>query len=204
MEKQIKSSKSIRAELIAGTTLVLLLVAGATAWAGKNGGKIQLKKDAPAKQEKQTPTQRRDPFRDMLLLQRQMEQLFGNAINPYSAFPEYEAVFDEAVQQPMDLRETPEAFIVKMDLPGLEKSDINIEVKDRVLSVSGEQKKSNEKKKGERILLQERSVSSFAREVVLPKGVDADAVSAEYKAGVLTITLPKTEKDKDVRKIKIK
>ncbi len=204
MKKQRLSEKTIRREIITGTLAALLLLGGGTAWA-KKGEKIQLKKDAPAQsaQQKQAP-QQPDPFRDMLLLQQQMEQLFGNVINPYSGYPEYEAVFDEEVQQPMDLRETPEAFIVQMDLPGLEKSDISIEVKDRVLSVSGEQKKSKEKKKGEKILVQERSVSAFNREVVLPKGVDADAVTAEYKAGVLTVTLPKTEKDKDVRKIKIK
>ena len=202
MEKKIKANKSIRAEIIAGTTVVLLLVAGATAWAGKDGCKIQLKKDAPEKQQVQA--RQMDPFRDMLLLQQQMEQLFGNVLNPYSGYPEYEAVFNEKVLQPMDLRETPDTYVVQMDLPGLEKSDISIEVKDRVLAVSGSRKLSTEKKKDEKILMQERSVSSFSREVVLPKSVDTDAVSAEYKNGVLTITLPKTEKDKKVQKIEIK
>lgn len=201
MKKMIKANPSIRAELIAGTTVALLLVAGATAWAGKNDGKIQLKKDAPEQQQVQT--QPMDPFRDMILLQQQMEQLFGNVINPYSGYPEYEAVFNEEVLQPMDLRETPDSYVVQMDLPGLEKSDISIEVRDRVLAVSGSRKHSTEKKKDEKILMQERSVNSFSREVVLPKSVDTDSVSAEYKAGVLTITLPKTEKDKEVRKIKI-
>jgi HSP20 family protein len=90
-----------------------------------------------------------------------------------------------------------------MDLPGLEKSDIYIEVKERVLAISGSRKQSTEKKKDEKILMQERSISSFSREVVLPKSVDTDAVSAEYKNGVLTITLPKIEKDREARKIKI-
>ena len=200
MEK--KNKKAIRAEIVAGTTLVLLLMAGATAWAGKHDNKIQLKKDDSVQQKQQE--RQMDPFRDMILLQQRVEQLFGNMINPYSGFPEYEAVFDEEILQPMDLRETPEAFIVQMDLPGLEKSDISIEVKDRVLAVSGSRKQSAEKKKGEKILMQERSVNSFSREVVLPRSVDTDGVSAEYKAGVLTITLPKTEKDKEVRKIEIK
>ncbi len=202
MERQEKNRRSSRAEIVAGTTLVLLLMAGATAWAGKHDNKIQLKKDDSVQQKQQE--RQMDPFRDMILLQQRVEQLFGNMINPYSGFPEYEAVFDEEILQPMDLRETPEAFIVQMDLPGLAKSDISIEVKDRVLAVSGSRKQSTEKKKGEKILMQERSVNSFSREVVLPRSVDTDGVSAEYKAGVLTITLPKTEKDKEVRKIEIK
>jgi len=203
MERQEKNRRSIRTEIIAGTTLVLLLMAGATAWAGKHDNKIQLKKDDSV-QQRQQPVRQMDPFRDMILLQQQMEQLFGNVINPYCGFPEYEAVFGEETLQPMDLRETPGVFIVEMDLPGLEKSDISIEVKDRVLAVSGSRKQSTKKKKGEKILMQERSVSSFSREVVLPKSVDTDQVSAEYKNGVLTITLPKTEKEKEVRKIEIK
>ena len=205
MERKVGKGKSNRAEIVAGATAVLLLLAGATAWAGKHDdGKIQLKKDnAPSQQQaRQQPAQ--DPFRDLLLLQRQMEQLFGNAINPYYGIPEYDAVFNEEVPQPMDLRETPEAFVVQMDLPGLDKSDISIEVKDHVLAVSGERKQATTKKEGEKILLQERSLNAFSREIVLPKGVDTDGVSAEYEAGVLTITLPKTEKEKEVRKIKIK
>jgi len=202
MEK--KKKKSIRAEIVAGTTVVLLLVAGTQVWAGKHDGQIQLKKDATAQQQQQVQKQQMDPFRDMILLQQRMEQLFGNTLNPYCGIPEYEAVFDVEVLQPMDLRETPEAFVVQMDLPGLEKSDITIEVKDHVLAVSGERKQATKKQKGEKILLQERSINAFSREVVLPKGVDTGAVSAEYKAGVLTITLPKTEKDKEVRKVEIK
>ncbi|RKX47423.1 MAG: hypothetical protein DRP64_01110 [Verrucomicrobia bacterium] len=199
-----KNKKSIRAEIVAGTTVVLLLVAGATAWAGKNGGRIQLKKDAPGQQQAQAQVQQRDPFRDLLMLQQQMEQLFGNTINPYSGYPEYEIAFNEEMQQPMDLRETPDAYVVQMDLPGLEKSDITIEVKDRVLAVGGTRKQSTKKKEGEKILMQERSVNSFSREIILPQGVDSDAVSAEYKLGVLTITLPKVERDQKTHTVKIK
>ncbi len=205
MKKQKRGEKSIRAEIMAGTLAAVLLLGGGTAWA-KKGEKIQFKKDASAQTAAQSQAAQCqvDPFRDMLQMQREMERMFSSTLSPYSAFPEFGAAMDQTFEQPMDLRETPDAYVVQMDLPGLEKSDISIELKDRVLSVSGEQKKSKEQKTDEKILLQERSVSSFAREVVLPASVDVDAVSAEYKAGVLTITLPKTEKGKDACKIKIK
>lgn len=204
MKQQGTKRKTTRAEAIAGATLVLLLVAGATAWAAKGDGKIQLKKDATALEQRAQTRQRLDPFRDMLQMQREMERLFNDTLNPYSGFPGFEATFEQEFQQAMDLRETADAFVVQMDLPGLEKSDISIEVKDHVLIVSGERKQAKEEKKDEKVIMQERSVSSFSREVVLPKSVDADAAMAEYKAGVLTITLPKTGKDKEIRKIKIK
>jgi len=203
MEK--KNKKSIRAEIVAGTTVVLLLVAGTQVWAGKHGGQIQLKKDAPVLQEQQLQEQREtlDPFRDMLQLQREMERVFGNVLNPYSGFPEFEPMFGRNLQQAMDLRELPDAFVVQMDLPGMDKSDINIEVRDHILTVKAERHQATEKK-DEKILMQERSVNAFSREVVLPQGVDPDAVSAEYKAGVLTITLPKVERDQKIHKVEIK
>jgi HSP20 family protein len=73
-----------------------------------------------------------------------------------------------------------------------------------VLTVSGERKESTEQKDGQKILRQERSLSSFRREVVLPGNINADQVTADYKAGVLTITLPKTaqQKNSDVNEIK--
>ncbi len=206
MKKQEPRRKSIRAEVVAGATVVLLLAAGATAWAAKGDGKIQLKKDVPAQEVRQGQArQRPDPFLDMLRMQREVERMFDSALVPYSGFPEFEALYDRDFRQAtMDLRETPGNLIVQMDLPGLEKSGITIEIKDRVLSVSGERKQAKEQKQGEKVIMQERGRSAFSREVVLPKSVDAEAATAEYKAGVLTVTLPKTERDKDVHTVEIK
>jgi HSP20 family protein len=206
MNEQGTSRKAIRNEIIGGTMLALLLLGGGMAWAGKDGKKIQLKKDEPAQQEQkvQDPQQQPDPFRDLFNLQREMNRLFGSTLSPYSGFPEFEAVFDQEFQQAMDLRERPDDFVVQMDLPGLAKSDISIEVRDRVLIVSGERSESQEKKKDEKVIMQERSLNAFSREIVLPKDVKADEVAAEYKDGVLTITLPKAEKDQEARKIEIK
>ncbi len=206
MKKRIYNENAHRKELAIRVLSVVLLLGGGAVWAEKHDGKIQFKKDEPAKQEPNTkdPMPRLNPFRDLVQMQREMDRLFGSTLLPYSGFPEFDAVLDQKMEQAMDLRENTDAFVVQMDLPGLDKSDIVIEVVDHVLTVSGERKESAEQKDGEKILMQERSSSAFSREVVLPRSVDADKVTAEYKAGVLTITLPKTEKDKEVRKIEIK
>jgi HSP20 family protein len=206
MKKHMPSEKTIHREIVTGVITVLLLLTGSMAWAGKHDGKMQLKKDEPAQQQEQVqaPQQQLNPFRDLFNLQHEMDRLFGSTLNPYSGFPEFEAVFDQELQQAMDLRERPDAFVVLMDLPGMQKSDIAIEVKDHVLMVSGKRQETMKKQEDEKIIMQERSLNSFSREVVLPKSVDADKVTAEYKAGVLTITLPKTEKDQKAQKIEIK
>ncbi|VGO20219.1 Hsp20/alpha crystallin family protein [Pontiella sulfatireligans] len=206
MKKHGISEKAIYREIIAGAMVALLLLGGSMAWAGKKGGKIQLKKDEPAKQEQKLQEQRQkpDPFHDLFNLQREMDRLFGNTLYPYSGFPEFEAVFGQELQQAMDLRERPDAFVVQMDLPGLEKSGISIEVKDHVLVVSAERRETLKKQKDEKVIIQERSLNAFSREVVLPKSVDSEKVVAEYNAGVLTVTLPKAEQDKNARKIEVK
>ena len=206
MKKHGITEKEIHREIVAGTVVVLLLLGGSMAWAGKHDGKIQLKKDEPAQQEQKAskPQQQLDPFRDLFNLRQEMDRIFGSTLNPYWDFPEFEAVFDQAQQQAMDLRERSDAFVVQMDLPGLEKSDIRIEVKDHVLVVRAERRETLKKQKDENVIIQERSLNAFSREVVLPKSVNADEVVAEYKAGVLTITLPKAETDKNARKIEIK
>ena len=190
--------------MVIGTVAVLVLLAGSMAWAGKKDGKIQLKKDKTVKQEQKQDAQQLDPFQDLVRMQQQMERLFNSTLNPYSGDPEFDYAFEEPEILPLDLRERPDAFVVQMDLPGLEKKDISIEVKDRILTVSGERKTTTKNQKKEKILMQERAMNSFSRELVLTKDVKADAVTAEYKNGVLTITLPKTKVDQESHKIEIK
>jgi HSP20 family protein len=207
MKQRINQTQMKYTKRTVGILTAVLILAGGWVWAEKNTEKFQPKTDDSATQNPQTqtaPLPSLNPFRDMIQLQQEMDRLFGSTLNPYSGFPAFDAVFDQDIKQAMDLRERPDAFVVQMDLPGLDKSDIQIEVVNHLLTVSGERKGSIEKKDDEHVLMQERSVSSFRREVVLPSNVDADHVTAEYKAGVLTITLPKTEQDETTRKIEIK
>ena len=102
----------------------------------------------------------------------------------------------------LDLSETDNAIEVRMDIPGMEAKDIDIQVNANVLTVSGERKEEREEK-GKTYHRVERRVGAFSRSVTLPCPVKEDAVDAQYKNGILTIKLPKTEEAK-ARKITVK
>ena len=102
----------------------------------------------------------------------------------------------------MDLVETDDHFVLKADLPGLDSGDVNIEVEDNVLTVSGERKVEQEEKR-EGFHRVERSFGRFRRSLKLPDGVDADAIAATFDKGVLEIRIPKPEARKP-RRVAIK
>ena len=101
----------------------------------------------------------------------------------------------------MDLVETDDHFVLKADLPGLDSGDVNIEVEDNVLTVSGERKVEHETSK-EGYYRLERSSGEFRRALTLPDGVDADKIEASFEKGVLEIRVPKPEQRKP-RKVQI-
>ncbi len=96
---------------------------------------------------------------------------------------------------PLDLYETKDDLVVKLELPGLKKEDIDISLHDGTLTVAGERKEEQTAESGEAYRT-ERFVGRFQRSVVLPKPVKGDKVKAAYKDGLLTVTLPKTEEAK--------
>jgi HSP20 family protein len=101
----------------------------------------------------------------------------------------------------MDVVETDDHFVLTADLPGLGEEDVNIEIEENVLTVSGERKAEHEEKR-EGFVRVERSYGSFRRSLTLPEGVDAEAVSANFDKGVLEIRIPKPEQRKP-RKVEI-
>jgi HSP20 family protein len=102
---------------------------------------------------------------------------------------------------PMDLVETEDSFVLKADLPGLTESDLNLEVEDNVLTISGERKAEHEDKH-EGYVRVERAFGSFRRSLTLPEGVEPDAVKASFDNGVLEVRVPKPEQRKP-RKVAI-
>jgi HSP20 family protein len=102
----------------------------------------------------------------------------------------------------LDISETDKAVEVKLDLPGVTAKEIDIQLNGNLLTVRGERKEEQEKK-GKSYHRIERRYGSFSRSVTLPCPVQEDEVAAEYRDGVLTITLPKTEEAK-TRKISVK
>ena len=95
----------------------------------------------------------------------------------------------------VDLFENKDSFVVKAELPGMKKEDIEISLHEGALLVSGERKREEKSKPGE-TYREERFYGKFHRSIALPKPVAADQVKATYKDGVLTVTLPKTEEVK--------
>jgi len=95
----------------------------------------------------------------------------------------------------VDIRETDDALVVQAELPGIDKKDVNLEVKDGVLTISGERRYEKDVKE-ENVHRIERSYGSFTRSFSLPRNIDAEKVNAEMKDGVLSVRLPKRESAK--------
>ena len=91
-----------------------------------------------------------------------------------------------------DLSETDDAFRIRLDVPGMTKDDIAINLQNNTLTVSGE-RSSERQKDGEEYVRVERAFGTFHRTFTLPDAVDPDRVEATYDEGVLTINVPKTE-----------
>jgi HSP20 family protein len=99
---------------------------------------------------------------------------------------------------PMDLVEAEDHFVLKADLPGLAEADVNIEVQDGTLTISGERKAEHEQRERGWYRI-ERSFGSFNRSLTLPDGVDPDAIDASFSDGVLEVRIPKPAERKPRR-----
>jgi HSP20 family protein len=128
-----------------------------------------------------------EPVRELGTIQNEMNRLFN------SFFDTPTPANGQALRRwipPMDLVETETDFVLKADLPGLSESDVNIEVEDNVLTISGERKAEHEERKTGYYRV-ERSFGSFRRALTLPEGVDPESVKATFANGVLEVTVPK-------------
>ncbi len=101
-----------------------------------------------------------------------------------------------------EVKETPDAFVFKADLPGVEEKDLEISLTGNRLTVSG-RRDAEERHEGETYYMVERSYGAFARSFALPEGADADHIEASLHQGVLTIEVPKRPEVKP-RRISIK
>ena len=136
-----------------------------------------------------------EPFRELATIQNEMNRLFNTA---FDAPPGGNGGTARRWVPAMDLVETDDHFVLRADLPGLSQDDVNIEVEDRVLTVSGERRAEHESK-SEGYHRVERAFGSFSRSLTLPKGVDPEAVTASFENGVLEVRIPKPEERKPRR-----
>ena len=94
----------------------------------------------------------------------------------------------------LDLYQDKDNVVAVVELPGMKKEDIDISLRDGTLTISGERK--SQTSNGEKAERTERYIGRFRRSVTLPTRVDADKISASYRDGILTVTLPKAEEAK--------
>jgi HSP20 family protein len=134
---------------------------------------------------------------ELARLHRDMDDLVG------SFFGGSPTLFGErAVWPAIDISEDANAITVKAEVPGCRAEDVDISVQGNILTISGE-KKHEEEKKEKGYYYAERSYGSFRRDLTLSSEVDASKIDAACKDGVLTITLPKSERAKAI-KVKVK
>jgi HSP20 family protein len=127
-----------------------------------------------------------EPFSDLVSLRDDMDRFFETFFGQH---PEDREGFWTPI---LDIEESNGNIVVKAEIPGMEKDEIKVSVRNNMLSISGERKQESETrdKTFHRI---ERSYGKFSRTITLPSEVDADKIKAAYKDGVLNITLPKPE-----------
>ena len=141
-----------------------------------------------------------DPFKDLFSIQDRMNRLFDETF-ARTAKGEGEELARGIWSPAVDIYETDENIVLKAEVPGMNKGDISIEVKDNMLVLKGERKFEKEIKE-ENYHRMERAYGAFQRSFTLPNIVNRDKVSAKYKDGVLEITLPKVQEAK-LKQVKV-
>jgi HSP20 family protein len=134
-----------------------------------------------------TTLTRWDPFQQIAQLQRELDRAFRRETPDGDG---RQAGWMPAV----DVEQTDDSIVLKMDLPGMRREDVSIEVKNQTLTVSGERQQEREQKH-EGYYNRERVFGRFSRTFMLPEGVDADDIEATFSDGVLTVSLPRPRED---------
>ena len=135
-----------------------------------------------------------DPWKDFGSLQERLNRMFDDTIR--TLYPTDGEELEKDTWAPaVDIYETNDSFVVSADLPGLNKDEIQIDLKDNTLTLKGE-KKFEEKVSKDNYIRVERAYGSYVRSFTLPQNVDPEKIKAKYKEGVLEVTIPKKEEAK--------
>jgi HSP20 family protein len=125
----------------------------------------------------------------MLNLQDQLNRVFGSFFG---------GTTQAAWLPSVDVFDTKDAVVLKADIPGVEPSDVSVEINENVLTIRGE-RKQDEQPEEDRFYRMERPTGTFERSIALPQGVLTDDVQATFSEGVLTVRVPKAEEVKPRR-----
>jgi len=165
----------------------------------------------PVKIEKSSSVQAWRPFEN---LRREIDRLFDDFDGGFFRSPFRRSAFDvmplwgrEAAwptAPAVDFTDTGKAYEITAELPGIDEKNVDVKVANGVLTIKGEKQEEKEEKKKD-YYLRERNFGSFERAFQLPDGVDGDKIEANFKKGVLTVSLPKKpEAQQAAKKIDVK
>jgi HSP20 family protein len=135
-----------------------------------------------------------EPVAELNTIQNEMNRLF----NTYFDQPDQTGRGNGMMRRwlpPMDLVETTDHYVLRADLPGLSDGDVNVQLEDNVLTISGERKAEHAGKQ-EGYYRLERAFGGFSRSLTLPDGINPDGIQAHFDRGVLEIRIPKPEQKK--------
>ncbi|MGW8302019.1 MAG: Hsp20/alpha crystallin family protein [Desulfobacterales bacterium] len=134
-----------------------------------------------------------DPFRDVATLQDRINRIFNESFGRTRDLDEEVSLYDWS--PPVDIYETGDGIVLKVELPGVNKDDVSVEVKDNVLILKGE-RLLDPKIKDEHYYRKERSFGKFNRSFSLQERIKPDLIKASFKDGVLTVAIPRPEEEK--------
>ena len=134
-----------------------------------------------------------NPWREMETFSDRVNRLFSGSFFPTVWVSEESGLRDW--RPVVDVFDHDEKVVIKAELPGVDKKDIHVDVKDGILTLRGERSYENELKE-ENYHRKERAFGKFHRSFALPEGLDPDKIEADYKDGVLKVEIPKSEEKK--------
>ena len=133
-----------------------------------------------------------EPFRDLVGLQERMNRLFDESFRGINRTGSEEDWVGGSWAPAVDIYEQNGNIVLKAELPGVDPKDVDVRVENNILTLRGERKLDNEVKR-ENYHRVERAYGSFTRSFTLPNVVDTEKIKAEYKDGLLRMTLPKKD-----------
>ncbi|MBT9521774.1 MAG: Hsp20/alpha crystallin family protein [Dechloromonas sp.] len=134
-----------------------------------------------------------NPFNELEDISNSLNKFFGRQITPPGSDVGMLAQADWVPT--VDISETDDRYLIKAEIPGVKKEDVKVTVQDGMLAIRGERKQEKEEK-GKRFHRIERTYGSFMRSFQLPDDADETGVAAEFKDGMLNVTLKKSAKAK--------
>ncbi|MFZ2301063.1 MAG: Hsp20/alpha crystallin family protein [Gallionella sp.] len=134
-----------------------------------------------------------DPFGELEDISSRLNRIFGRVTT--RSEPDREMLATADWMPSVDISETDTAYLVKGEIPGVKKEDVRVTIQDGMLTIQGERKQEKEEK-GKKFHRIERSYGSFVRSFRLPDDTDENKVKAEFKDGMINVTLPKSAKAK--------